>query len=1493
MTSPASSWFEESSTPRDISLQRPASNWFPDPVVRRPHWSDRIPQAVDMITSPISTGLQLGAGMAGWPVGAVAGVGSLLGEKLKGSTAEEQAGAFDTAMEKHAGAVGNFLSPQLPNQYAAPAVEIAGKGIEFGLGKVKQLAGVKRGLPRIIPLEESHPAAAKVFGVFAELMAFKAGHVVGVKAKRALGRQMRRFEKLKETPDAMETEVRKIVDEEMTPELEQKLLEYNPELFKKVTEEFQLRGVTEETSRRPIRGEAPVGEQKLLEAPKEVPGAGEPGGGTDLAPSGSPKLSPQKRSVGAAGRKLGVDIVYEKTVEQPEGFANQHGFTARKNGKTIGSFVVEKNGRPVAKDIVEAGQLILDQRKTPEKIKDLVVANVSTKGKTYYGEAGDLHSTLYSKYPGVKWKKEGFAGPDGKFLTKKEALEVMDVPIAEDFKEFTKDGLEAITYLRSKAEAEQKILDTRKPKEEVRSVQKLNKGEEKTVVERKPGKIGKTEITREELKDITPEEASQNVSELLPEVRSFLEEGVGDAVVLKEKLNNAIKGVPLEERVVFETERLMSAINDRIGGEGRYAKETGAVAEKVSTEKGVEGKESRQIRLRDNEKARLEAKEKIEVTPEAVAGEVERIVNKRVKDAIKASEMKRVIEERQKALFETTEKSRKASKELETDVRQELLKEVVAEEKVSKKDRRKAKEESEKEYEKLGEEYADLYKEDYDLADYGIKEMGKDIVDLFIKNEDGSFSANMRSVEDIKKLHKVWKKARDLGREIGEYLEASFPRLNPEDLQKLRDFINEHFEGSELFDISEGPVLRKGKTRLWKKGTPQERTIRHLDYQRSWYDNWQKMKPVKFLKSVGGHYGTTAGHFFDQVKWLAEEVYYPYRKAVKEIKIRKQNIRKQFLNPLKKMVDKNSRRRIRDYAIVQQMYERGPDGKILIKNGKRVFKEHAQEFMAENRIKAIPKLDANELHVYNELRRGFDVLYEEINTMRANNGLTPFKKVPDYFTFMRTMSAFERVGLKGEFMGKDPTFVLKEFARMKELPFQWRHARVKYRKYRIKNEPFDIFESYADLAYDHIGISPIVAKVREMTSNVKRPMQKLTKKGTIGKKRFNPLKQGDNINAAEYLTEWSHKISGVPMKYEAPPLVRKGLNKINSNLGAAILGASARAVFIQPLALVGTYANIGMAYTLKGILDVPRPSKYRSARLKSDVLFSRTPEASIADNLGQLGELKISEFPKIARNLSFKGLEIFDNLTAHATWNGAYRQAKAGRVPHNRGKMSETEAIRYADDIVIKTQGSALPGERAPIQYTSWGKTTTMFQTFVINNWNMLAYDALALHPNTKIKHALPKITRYVFAAMAANFLYEDVGGMKSPLGRPVKALLDGLDDNNTAIDIGIDMLGEVIEPIPVLGSARYGSHPFGPLVEKVGEVFTGGKYGLSPAKELELLQSKGRFPDKSVQLGLEGLGVPGTGQAFKSYRAAKRGESPWGVIAGTYSKKRKKYSQK
>lgn len=70
---------------------------------------------------------------------------------------------------------------------------------------------------------------------------------------------------------------------------------------------------------------------------------------------------------------------------------------------------------------------------TPPK-SGLVVANRDASGKVYYGQPGEIHSHLSERYPRSQrgdWRDVGFAGPDGKFLTREQAQDTLGGPKGE------------------------------------------------------------------------------------------------------------------------------------------------------------------------------------------------------------------------------------------------------------------------------------------------------------------------------------------------------------------------------------------------------------------------------------------------------------------------------------------------------------------------------------------------------------------------------------------------------------------------------------------------------------------------------------------------------------------------------------------------------------------------------------------------------------------------------------------------------------------------------------------------------------------------------------------------------------------------------------------------------------------------------------------------------------------------------------------------------
>ena len=98
------------------------------------------------------------------------------------------------------------------------------------------------------------------------------------------------------------------------------------------------------------------------------------------------------------------------------------------------------------------------------------------------------------------------------------------------------------------------------------------------------------------------------------------------------------------------------------------------------------------------------------------------------------------------------------------------------------------------------------------------------------------------------------------------------------------------------------------------------------------------------------------------------------------------------------------------------------------------------------------------------------------------------------------------------------------------------------------------------------------------------------------------------------------------------------------------------------------------------------------------------------------------------------------------------------------------------------------------------------------------------------------------------------------------------IDLTKNFIEAGFNVLGEFMEPVPVIGSVKYGSSPFGPVVQAstdVVDALRGSPYAKHPA----------------VIAGTW-LGVPGTSMMTKATRAHERGGSFWDVVLGRHIEK-------
>jgi hypothetical protein len=573
---------------------------------------------------------------------------------------------------------------------------------------------------------------------------------------------------------------------------------------------------------------------------------------------------------------------------------------------------------------------------------------------------------------------------------------------------------------------------------------------------------------------------------------------------------------------------------------------------------------------------------------------------------------------------------------------------------------------------------------------------------------------------------------------------------------------------------------------------------------------------------------------FEQLGTKAKElIYRPVKEAEKVWHQEMTDLRAE-LSQVRKGVSFLSGDRIGAYAISQQ--KKGAE--LLAAMGKEV-----------------PTLTPKEMQVYEWMRGKLDGLYSRLQESRQMSGLEPFGKVENYFTFFNDLSLLQEMGFNPI---TAPMAAMEEaFIHMKATPFGFAKKRSGA-IHPIKTDAFLVFDRYADKALQHINLSPIIAKGREL----------------LGGFEDGFLLKNEKPNTAKFLTDWLDFVSGQRMPeyiLDSAPALRKGLQALNKNLAFSVLSANIRSALIQPSSLVNTVAELGVRYTLEGIKGLMefsegKRSAVSEAMKKSNVLLGREFDANVAESMTSVKGV-LSGARQKAGEIGLKPLQLLDMESARATWIGAYRKAIA------KGLL-DRDAINYADDTVTRTQASAQRSDLAPVQRTTLGKTATLFQTFTINSWGFLTRDVLGIG-NKAItnKEAFVKATRFVIGAALVNALFEDVLGTQSPMPSPVHEFVKKRDEGGTTTEAAIAAALEAGTVAPFFGGTRFGSSPLGATADFMKDVST--KVASESGRKAGLTKTWPELAGKAA-------GVPGVAQVAKTVRGMEHGKTIGEALLGT-----------
>jgi lysozyme len=515
----------------------------------------------------------------------------------------------------------------------------------------------------------------------------------------------------------------------------------------------------------------------------------------------------------------------------------------------------------------------------------------------------------------------------------------------------------------------------------------------------------------------------------------------------------------------------------------------------------------------------------------------------------------------------------------------------------------------------------------------------------------------------------------------------------------------------------------------------------------------------------------------------------------------------------------------------------------------------------------------------------FEDLHTRLNETRAAIGKRPIPKQEKYLPFFAQESFYDRIGksIKGEKLDKSPVNLVTDGLdgiAQRHAPgtveaTNFRHLkRGKLRTgTKLELDPLEMYARYNNTALKHIHNSPINAFVKELTTN--------TFTDPAGKK-YNM--RVNNPELAEFLGRWSNSIAGVS-NVPLPKGLERGIQRMNSNFTSATLGWSARTALVQPSALLTTGTEFGIAETMKGLRDTITRKKVPID--KSRELGPRVHDAFLLDTVSKLDGSKIGAPWRMFKAGSLKGMSYVDYVAAEATWRTAYNSLKK-----NKKGASDLEAIRFADDAVVRTQGAGDPGAISPIQMNALGRAATLWQTFTINQANFIAREVLGIkNPDLKNPQVMARVMKFSIGAGLINALFQEGLGIQGPFPSPINNVLEGLKAGDPSAVIALSTMLEMGEGLPGGGSVKFGSSPLGPLAEYVGEIsnIISGNDVIQKNVLPNALAGDKKAMLKLGELLGQGLGVPATKQTSKFIRARGRGESVPGAIIGRFEPKKGK----
>lgn len=467
-----------------------------------------------------------------------------------------------------------------------------------------------------------------------------------------------------------------------------------------------------------------------------------------------------------------------------------------------------------------------------------------------------------------------------------------------------------------------------------------------------------------------------------------------------------------------------------------------------------------------------------------------------------------------------------------------------------------------------------------------------------------------------------------------------------------------------------------------------------------------------------------------------------------------------------KVNDTQFRELVMDWAENAHQDENGVAQAIMDEHGQ--YSQSVRAKIAEDHPDLVDEIDR--IASWHEVN--YKSLLERQNDVRRAYGLGLIPERADYMAHIREESNILQRIL--ELQSEGSAFQPAEAKR--NSPFN-RHA-LERKGQRSRRDALANFEDYIEIALRSIhltdpairrrAVARIIAerdidgKFGDVVTYMNNMANELTGQPVAGDKATEMLANGPGGRAVTMVTRWL--------------ATRAALNGLVGNL---------RTVLMQTAPLPQTMALAGFRNTMTGAYS-------RIMAAAGSIPDPVSQSAFLQRRYAYQGRLGLSKTDRVM-NVVGLPMEFVEKAMAEVIWSSFHAQAV-------RQKLSNADAVAYADKMAQRSLAGRAIGEKPPIFKTLAGRTVFQFQLEVNNMVQLAKHDARwneLLGREATPRERMERAARYMVAAYVANSVYEGMFNDR-PLPDPIDLAVDAYGiaaspSDRTLAQRGTGVVGRVI----------------------------------------------------------------------------------------------------